>query len=64
MSLEFEHNLIHDYKTFDATNLFMCKFLNLRGSSIVYFDIRVMFSLLYVDIRDSKILKIDFRKCS
>ena len=64
MSLEFEHNLIHDYKTFDAANLFMCKYLNLRGSSIVFFDTHVMLSLLYADIRDTKIFKIDFRKCA
>ena len=41
----------------------MCKYLNLNSSSIIYFDTTLMPSLVYADIRNSKISKLDLRKC-
>ena len=48
-------NILHNFVKFDARNMFLCQFLNLCGSSTSEFDAAIMFSLVYVDIRDSQI---------
>ena len=41
----------------------MCKYLNLRCSSISVFKTVQMHSLIFIDIRDTPIISVDLRNC-
>ena len=59
----FSNNKILRFNYFDQRNLFLCKYLNLRGSSIVNFEVSHLLSLVFIDIRSTKITNLDLRKC-
>ena len=57
-------NKISRYPQFDERNLSMCKFLNLRGSHRSSINLSLYLCLLYIDISNSSIRKINFTKCA
>ena len=42
----------------------MCRYLNLRGSSFTVFDSHYLFQLEFIDVRDTKLDKLDLLRCS
>ena len=61
--MEFTNNPINDHNFFNWQNLFMCRYLSLRGSSFVNFQVEHFFSLEYFDIRETQIADISVINC-
>ena len=49
-SREFADSAVKPFSEFDTKNLFMCNFLNIRGSSFSTFKADSLISLIYIDI--------------
>ena len=60
--IDFENHIIIDFREFDYRNMFMCKCLNLRGSSFNSLSSDLLSHLVFIDISFSNIKEVDFRK--
>ena len=60
---EFEKNTNETYDNFDARNLYICRFLNLRGSLFCQVDAKYMLSLEYIDVAFTRIREVDLMTC-
>ena len=61
--IEYRENVITDHLFFNLKNLFMCRFLNLRGSQFIDFIANNLISLEFIDIRNTEIKKLDLTTC-
>ena len=61
---EFAQGSLSDHGGFDARNLYMCRFLNLRGAPFSVLDATLLFSLEHADISLTQLREADFRPCA
>ena len=62
--VEFRNSPVENKQHFNQHNLFMCKYLNLRGSSFTDFNVDCLLSLEFIDVRCTKILLLNLKNCS